>query len=43
MTPIAGFHHEEKEIWGLQFHPEKDWIGDEVLKNFYQYCFEQIK
>jgi GMP synthase-like glutamine amidotransferase len=43
MTPIAGFHHQEKEIWGLQFHPEKDWMGDEILKNFYQYCFEQIK
>jgi GMP synthase-like glutamine amidotransferase len=42
MTPIAGFHHEEKKIWGLQFHPEKDWEGDSVIRNFYRYCLDQI-
>lgn len=42
MTPIAGFHHTEMKIWGLQFHPEKDWEGDIVIKNFYNYCLNQI-
>jgi GMP synthase-like glutamine amidotransferase len=42
MTPIAGFHHEKEKIWGLQFHPEKDWEGDIVIKNFYRYCLNQI-
>ena len=39
LTPVAGWHHEEKKIWGLQFHPEKDWLADAVLKNFYNYCY----
>ena len=38
LTPIAGFHHIEKQIWGLQFHPEKDWIKYIALKNFYNIC-----
>ena len=38
LTPIAGFHHGEKKIWGVQFHPEKDWIKNIVLKNFYNIC-----
>ena len=42
MTPIAGFHHEKKDIWGLQFHPEKDWSGQIILDNFYQHCFKKI-
>lgn len=42
MTPIAGFHHEKEKIWGLQFHPEKDWEGDMVTRNFYKYCLDQI-
>ena len=42
MTPIAGFHHEKEKIWGLQFHPEKDWEGDIVIRNFYKYCLDQI-
>lgn len=42
MTPIAGFHHEEKMVWGLQFHPEKDWMSDIVMKNFYKYCYSGI-
>ena len=42
MTPIAGFHHKEKEVWGLQFHPEKDWSGEIIFKNFYQHCLEKI-
>jgi len=37
-TPIAGFHHEEKKWWGLQFHPEKDWLADIILPNFYKQC-----
>ena len=42
MTPIAGFHNNEKNIWGLQFHPEKDWIKYIVLKNFYKICTNKI-
>ena len=40
MTPVAGFHSETKNIWGLQFHPEKDWMGDIILKNFYNICLK---
>lgn len=36
--PVAGFHHEDKNWWGLQFHPEKDWMGNIVFKNFYSIC-----
>jgi GMP synthase-like glutamine amidotransferase len=35
LTPIAGFHHYKKKWWGLQFHPEKDWLGSIIFKNFY--------
>lgn len=38
LTPVAGFHHYGKEIWGFQFHPEKDWMRTIILKNFYKYC-----
>jgi len=38
MTPIAGFHHIEKKWWGIQFHPEKDWLASTVFKNFYREC-----
>lgn len=38
LTPIAGFHHKEKRYWGIQFHPEKDWLKDVVFKNFYEIC-----
>jgi len=37
-TPIAAFHHKEKNWWGLQFHPEKDWLANIVLTNFYKIC-----
>lgn len=37
-TPIAGFENKEKKIYGLQFHPEKDWMGEIVFKNFYEIC-----
>lgn len=39
-TPIAGFHHEEKSIWGLQFHPEKDLMKSIIFKNFYKICLK---
>lgn len=42
LTPIAGFYHREKEIWGLQFHPEKDWINTLIFKNFYNFCLEKV-
>ena len=39
-TPIAGFHHIEKAIWGLQFHPEKDMMKSIVFNNFYKICLK---
>ena len=38
LTPIAGFYHERSQIWGLQFHPEKDWMITLIVKNFYNFC-----
>jgi GMP synthase (glutamine-hydrolysing) len=43
LTPIGGFHHSDTNTWGLQFHPEKDWIGDIVFRNFYKFCYTNIK
>lgn len=42
LTPVAGFYSKEKEIWGLQFHPEKDWISNIIFKNFYNHCISKI-
>lgn len=39
-TPIAGFENLERKMFGLQFHPEKDWMGEIVFKNFYEICKE---
>lgn len=38
LTQVAGFFHPELKIWGLQFHPEKDWMNTLILKNFYKFC-----
>jgi GMP synthase (glutamine-hydrolysing) len=38
LTKHAGFYHEEKRWWGIQFHPEKDWLGAIIFKNFYEIC-----
>jgi GMP synthase (glutamine-hydrolysing) len=40
LTPIGGFENLDRKIFGLQFHPEKDWMGDIVFKNFYKFCEE---
>ena len=37
-TTIAGFQSNEGNIFGLQFHPEKNWLGDTIFKNFYSIC-----
>ena len=42
ITPIAGFYHPELKIWGLQFHPEKDWMNTLLFKNYYNYCLSQV-
>lgn len=42
LTPVAGFYSERTEIWGLQFHPEKDWINNLIFNNFYNYCISKI-
>jgi GMP synthase-like glutamine amidotransferase len=38
MTPVAGFYNEEHRWWGIQFHPERDWFGNIIFKNFYKIC-----
>jgi GMP synthase (glutamine-hydrolysing) len=38
MTFVAGFEHAKKKMWGLQFHPERGFLGGEVFKNFYKVC-----
>jgi len=38
MTPIAGFECLSEKTFGLQFHPEKGWMGDIVFENFYNFC-----
>ena len=38
LTYIAGFFHPELKTWGLQFHPEKDWMNTLIMKNFYKFC-----
>ena len=42
LTPVAGFYSKRTEIWGLQFHPEKDWINNLIFENFYNYCVSKI-
>ena len=37
-TPIAGFETPDQKNFGLQFHPEKNWLGDIIFKNFYEIC-----
>lgn len=41
LTPIAGFYHPRSQMWGLQFHPEKDWMNTLIMKNFYDICLEK--
>ena len=38
LTEIAGYENENKKIFGLQFHPEKNWLGDIIFRNFYNIC-----
>jgi GMP synthase (glutamine-hydrolysing) len=38
LCPIAGFENIEERMFGLQFHPEKGYLGDIIFKNFYNYC-----
>lgn len=38
LTPIAGFENLSKRLFGLQFHPEKGFMGDLIFKNFFNYC-----
>jgi len=33
-TPHAGVQNTAKKFWGLQFHPEKNWIHDIIFQNF---------
>jgi GMP synthase-like glutamine amidotransferase len=38
LTPVAGFECPDMGIFGLQFHPEKGWLGDIIFKNFFNFC-----
>jgi GMP synthase-like glutamine amidotransferase len=42
LTPVAGFYHEMSQTWGLQFHPEKDWMNTLIIENFYNFCLSTI-
>lgn len=39
-TPIAGFELKERNIWGLQFHPEKNYLYQNIFGNFANYCYK---
>ena len=43
LTNVAGFYHPELKTWGLQFHPEKDWLNTLVVKNFYRFCLSSVE
>jgi GMP synthase (glutamine-hydrolysing) len=38
LTPIAGFENLKRKVFGLQFHPEKGFLGSIVFKNFFDFC-----
>ena len=38
LTPIAGFELLRKKMFGLQFHPEKGYLGELIFSNFFKYC-----
>lgn len=38
LTPIAGFENIDRKIFGLQFHPEKGFLGETIFKNFFSFC-----
>ncbi|NBU97683.1 MAG: hypothetical protein EBS19_05600 [Spirochaetia bacterium] len=40
LTPIAGFQNIERGIFGLQFHPEKGYLGEIIFRNFYRFCLK---
>jgi GMP synthase-like glutamine amidotransferase len=41
-TPIAGFYSPEKNWWGMQFHPEKNYLYNIIFKNFVKICHEKL-
>ena len=41
-TPIAGFYNAEKNWWGLQFHPEKNYLYNIIFNNFIKKCYEDL-
>jgi len=41
MTFVAGFEHTKSKTWGLQFHPERGVLAQEVFKNFYKICHKE--
>lgn len=39
LTPIAGFECKDMKIWGIQFHPEKNYLHQIIYRNFVNYCY----
>lgn len=33
-TKIAAVQNPDKKFWGLQFHPEKNWLDEVIFRNF---------
>lgn len=42
LTPIAGFVNKKNNIWGVQFHPERNWLHDIIFDNFYKICLNKL-
>lgn len=41
-TPVGGFYCEERNWWGLQFHPEKNYLYNIIFDNFIKLCYEKL-
>ena len=42
LTPIVGFHNPKKKWYGVQFHPEKNYMHNIIFKNFVELCYERL-
>lgn len=42
ITPVSGFWNAKKKWWGLQFHPERNFMHNIIFKNFIDACYERL-
>lgn len=42
ITPVVGFYNPKKNWWGVQFHPEKNFLHNIIFKNFVNICYERL-